>query len=141
MGSTIVAVVADADILAVCSAGDSCGYRIRDGNLRQVTTDDSWVQTALSGGLLEQDQARNHPMKNLITKALGARETIELDAFEAPLQEGDVYLLCSDGLHGLVRDSSILEIVKTAGDDLEGRGARSNPKTSAVSPRESEQEG
>ena len=120
MGSTIVAVVADADILAVCSAGDSRSYRIRDGNLRQVTTDDSWVQTALSGGLLEQDQARNHPMKNLITKALGARETIELDAFEAPLQEGDVYLLCSDGLHGLVRDSSILEIVKTAGDDLEG---------------------
>lgn len=120
MGSTIVAAFADADVLTVCSAGDSRGYRIRDGNLHQITTDDSWVQAAVSEGLLKSEQVRNHPMKSLITKALGSRESIELDLVEEPLQEGDVYLLCSDGLHGMVRDSRILEIVKTAADDLEG---------------------
>ena len=120
MGSTIVAAFADADVLTVCSAGDSRVYRIRDGNLHQLTTDDSWVQTALSERLLNPDQVRHHPMKSLITKALGARQTIELDTSEEPLQEGDVFLLCSDGLHDMVRDSSIVEIVKTAGDDLEG---------------------
>lgn len=120
MGSTVAAVSVYADVLTVCSAGDSRGYRIRNGNLCQVTTDDSWVQAALAGGLLKDEQARTHPLKSLITKALGAQETIELETLEEPLQDGDVYLLCSDGLHAMVRDATILEIVMTAGDDLEG---------------------
>jgi protein phosphatase len=120
MGTTIVAALAEDNVLTVGSAGDSRVYRIRRNEIRQLTTDDSWVQAALEKGVLNRDQLRNHAMRNVITKAIGANEDIEPRIIEEPLEPGDLCLLCSDGLHGIIGDYEILELVRSAGDDLKG---------------------
>lgn len=118
MGTTIVAALAGGDVLTLCSAGDSRAYRIRQGRLQQITVDDSWVHAAFSEGMLNSEEIQEHPMKNIITKAVGAKEMIELPVIEETLQEGDLCLLCSDGLHGMVSDLRMLEIVLAAQSDL-----------------------
>jgi protein phosphatase len=119
MGTTIVAGLVEDDHITLCGAGDSRAYRLRGDALDQITTDDSWVQVALTEGLLQADEAENHPMKNIITKAVGAKQNIELTVHEEPLEDGDVYLLCTDGLHGMVAEARILEILRDKKDDLE----------------------
>ena len=119
MGTTIVAALAEDAVLTFCSAGDSRAYRIREKHLDQITTDDSWVQAAFSAGALDPERFEDHPMRNVVTKAVGAKETIDVEILEAPLKEGDLYLLCSDGLHGMVHGSKILEIVLAAGMNLQ----------------------
>jgi protein phosphatase len=119
MGTTIVAGLVEDDNITLCGAGDSRAYRLRGDALDQITTDDSWVQVALTEGLLQADEAENHPMKNIITKAVGAKQNIELTVYEEGLEDGDVYLLCTDGLHGMVAEAEILEILKGKTDDLE----------------------
>ena len=76
MGTTIVAGLAEDASLILCGAGDSRAYRLRGDTLEQITVDDSWVQVALSEGLLQADEAENHPMKNIITKAVGRSKTL-----------------------------------------------------------------
>jgi len=121
MGTTIVAALVEDAVLTLCGAGDSRAYRIRENQLDQITTDDSWVQAAVSAGAMTHERFQEHPMRNIITKAVGAKEAIELEILETPLQEGDLYLLCSDGLHGMIDDSRILEIVSgTHGNLQEG---------------------
>jgi serine/threonine protein phosphatase PrpC len=112
MGTTIVAGLVEDDAITICGAGDSRAYRLRSDAFDQITTDDSWVQVALTEGLLQADEAENHPMKNIITKAVGAKQNIELTVYEEMLEDGDVYLLCTDGLHGMVTEGTILEILK-----------------------------
>ncbi|MGH9461249.1 MAG: Stp1/IreP family PP2C-type Ser/Thr phosphatase [Vicinamibacteria bacterium] len=119
MGTTIVAGLVEDDHITLCAAGDSRAYRFRGDALDQITTDDSWVQVALTEGLLQADEAENHPMKNIITKAVGAKQNIELTVYEEPLKDGDVYLLCTDGLHGMVAEAKLLEILRDKKDDLE----------------------
>jgi protein phosphatase len=111
MGSTIVAAIFDGDRVTVCSAGDSRAYRIRGGEIEQLTEDDSWVQVALSQGLTTAEQARNHPMRNLITKAIGAEESIHPQLLEETVEEGDLYLICSDGLNKALDDATLLHSV------------------------------
>ena len=98
---------------------DSRAYRLRNDAFDQITTDDSWVQVALAEGLLQADEAQNHPMKNIITKAVGAKQNIELTVQEEALEDGDIYLLCTDGLHGMLTEAEILEVLTTKQDDLE----------------------
>ena len=119
MGTTIVTVLAEHGVLTFCSAGDSRVYRIRDRGIEQITTDDSWIQAAVLAGATINDRLQQHPMRNLVTKAVGAKETIDLDIAETPFRNGDLYLLCSDGLHGMVPDGKILEIVLATEGDLE----------------------
>lgn len=119
MGTTIVAALAVNDVMTICSAGDSRAYRIRGDQIEQLTTDDSLVQAAVSQGVLASEDLRSHPMKNIITKALGARETIDPTLLEEHFESDDLYLLCSDGLHGMVSDDIVLEILRGAEDDLE----------------------
>jgi protein phosphatase len=109
MGSTIVAAIFDGDRLTICSAGDSRAYRVRAGEVEQLTEDDSWVQVALSQGLTTAEQARNHPMRNLITKAIGAEESIHPQLVEELVAEGDLYLLCSDGLYKALDEATVLQ--------------------------------
>ena len=118
MGTTIVAALAEADVVTLCSAGDSRAYRLRGQELQQITTDDSWTQVATSKGILKSENVENYPMKNILTKALGLRETIELSPSDETMEEGDLYLLCSDGLHGMLSDSGIRDILLGAEDDL-----------------------
>jgi protein phosphatase len=107
MGTTVVAALVSGNVMTLCSAGDSRCYLVRDGALQQLTQDDSWVSAALGEGILNSDDVERHPLRNVITKAVGARDSIELETQEHTLQAGDVALLCSDGLHGMVSDEEI----------------------------------
>jgi serine/threonine protein phosphatase PrpC len=79
MGTTVVALVVSGDRMTIGSAGDSRCYLVRDGALRQLTRDDSWVSAALGEGILNSGDVEHHPLRNVITKAVGARDTIDLD--------------------------------------------------------------
>jgi len=124
MGTTVVAAVVSANVLTIGSAGDSRCYLARGGELKQLTRDDSWVSAALGEGILNSDDVEHHPLRNVITKAVGARDTIDLDVIEHPLQPGDVAMLCSDGLHGMINDQEISRILGTGGEPLEDVSAR-----------------
>ena len=119
MGTTIVPGLAEDASLILCGAGDSRAYRLRGDTLDQITVDDSWVQVALSEGLLQADEAENHPMKNIITKAVGAKQNIDLTVQEETLEDGDLYLLCTDGLHGMLNHTGIVEILRAKKHNLE----------------------
>ena len=108
MGTTAVAALVSENVLTVGSAGDSRCYLVRGGKLTQLTRDDSWVSAALGEGILNPDEIDHHPLRNVITKAVGAKETIELDVVEQKLEPGDVALICSDGLHAMLSDDQIL---------------------------------
>jgi PPM family protein phosphatase len=111
MGTTIVAALVTGNVMTVGSAGDSRCYLVRDAKLTQLTRDDSWVSAALGEGILNSDEIDRHPLRNVITKAVGAKDTIELDVIEHRLQNGDIAMLCSDGLHAMLTDDQILQTV------------------------------
>jgi protein phosphatase len=110
-GSTIVALLVFEDNFAVIWAGDSRIYRLRDGRLEQLTRDHSYVQELVERGQLAPDQARAHPLANRITRAIGADPQLHLDVIDGRLEPGDQFLLCSDGLTGVVEDSAIAALL------------------------------
>jgi protein phosphatase len=124
MGTTVVTALISGDVMTIGSAGDSRCYRVRGGELKQLTRDDSWVSAALGEGILNSDDVEHHPLRNVITKAVGARDAIDLDVLEHDLQPGDLVMLCSDGLHGMISDQEIGKILLAAGDSLEEASAR-----------------
>jgi serine/threonine protein phosphatase PrpC len=109
MGTTAVAALVSGSVMTVGSAGDSRCYLLRDGALSQITRDDSWVSAAWAEGILSSEEIERHPLRNVITKAIGAKEAIEIEIVEHSLQAGDVALLCSDGLHSMINDEAILK--------------------------------
>lgn len=119
MGTTIVAALVNETSISFVSAGDSRAYRLRADNFRQMTIDDSWVQAAVDEGVLLPEEAESHPMKNIITKAVGAKENLDLSVEEHELEDNDLYLLCSDGLHGMIPERVIAEMVSDSNDSLE----------------------
>jgi protein phosphatase len=123
MGTTVVASIVTGQLLTIASAGDSRCYLVRAGELKQLTRDDSWVSAALGEGILNSDDVEHHPLRNVITKAVGARDTIDLDVVEHQLEPGDLILLCSDGLHGMINDQEISRILGAADAALEDASA------------------
>lgn len=121
MGTTVVAaLVTETDrLLTVGSAGDSRCYVLRGGELKQITTDDSWVSAAWAEGILSAEEIERHPLKNVITKAVGAKDSIEIDVVEHKLEPGDLVLICSDGLHSMINDQAIREVLVARGASLE----------------------
>jgi serine/threonine protein phosphatase PrpC len=119
MGTTAVATILSGNVLTVGSAGDSRCYLLRDGSLQQITRDDSWVSVAAAQGILNAQEIEQHPLKNVITKAIGAKESIDIEVSEQRLQNGDVVMLCSDGLHGMVHDDHMLGILHPFPGSLE----------------------
>ncbi len=111
MGTTLVACTVIDNILYVANVGDSRLYLL-DDRIEQITVDHSLVQEMVQRGQITRDQARIHPDKNVITRAVGVRGKLRVDFFDVTLNEGDVALLCSDGLSGMVPDSEILRIVR-----------------------------
>lgn len=107
MGTTAVAALVSGNVMTVGSAGDSRCYLMRDGKLTQLTRDDSWVSAAWAEGILSSQEIEKHPLRNVITKAVGAKDTLDLDIVEHHFQNGDVALLCSDGLHSMIGDEAI----------------------------------
>ncbi len=124
MGTTVVTALISGDVMTVGSAGDSRCYLVRGGELKQLTRDDSWVSAALGEGILNSDDVEHHPLRNVITKAVGARDAIDLDVLVHDLQPGDLVMLCSDGLHGMVSDQEIGRILQSSLDSLEEVSAR-----------------
>jgi protein phosphatase len=112
MGSTIVAVLIENDSFSIGHAGDSRIYRIRPGEIRQLTRDHSLVMEQVRRGMLTQEEAQNSEMQNIIIRALGPEETVQVDLDDLTAQPGDLLLLCSDGLNRHVSDDSILDIAQ-----------------------------
>ena len=94
--------------------GDSRLYLLRSGTLRQLTEDHSYVETLVRRGELSAEAARTHPMKNVLTQAVGAMDDIQVDAGNFPVQGGDIFLLCTDGLTNMVDDATIAKILQNA---------------------------
>lgn len=114
MGTTIVIATCIGKYLEVANVGDSRLYLVND-RIEQVTIDHSLVEEMIQRGGIDRKSARNHPDKNIITRALGARNTIEADFFNLELEAGDIVLLCSDGLTNMVEDEDIRRILKSGG--------------------------
>jgi protein phosphatase len=113
MGTTVVAALFDERRVTLVHVGDSRAYLLRDSELRRLTDDHSWVQEQVNAGILSEEEARSHPLKNVVTRALGGGAHVAVDLIELPVGEGDRYLLCSDGLTGMVSDEEILEALSS----------------------------
>ncbi len=118
MGTTLVAGIFTDNKLVVGHIGDSRMYRLRDKTLIQLTEDHSLVQEQINAGLITEKQAKLANNKNLVTRALGVDPEVEMDLQELEVEEGDLYLLCSDGLSDLVNDAEITEILLEANDNI-----------------------
>ena len=108
MGTTMVAALAGAAEAVILNEGDSRAYHINSEGIVLVTRDHSLVEDLVERGELTREQARTHPHKNLITRALGAEPELRADCFRQPLAEGDYLLLCSDGLSNVVNEQEML---------------------------------
>ena len=104
--------------------GDSRCYRLRDGQLVQLSTDHSLVQELVRNGTITQEEARNHPYKNIITRALGADEQVQVDAHDLQLSRSDVFLLCSDGLTDYLTDEELQDILLEQETDLQQKARK-----------------
>lgn len=124
MGTTLVAAVFTDNKLVVGHIGDSRLYRLRDFSLTQLTEDHSLLQEQLNAGLITPQQAKVSVNKNLVTRALGIDEEVDLEVQEFAVEVGDIYLLCSDGLTDLVEDDMIGQILIDANGNIEHAAAR-----------------
>ncbi len=116
MGTTMTAALVRDDHLDVIHVGDSRAYLWRDGVLRQVTEDHSVVGELVRRGSITAEEAENHPHRNVITRALGAEAEVQADTVSTGLREGDVVLLCSDGLSSYVAEADIAAVLADAGN-------------------------
>lgn len=121
MGTTMVGAVVEDSTAYIVNIGDSRLYHMRD-SLRQITVDHSLVEEMVQSGEIQKEEMRTHPNKNIITRALGTAATVQPDCFEIEVKEGDVLLLCSDGLSNMLEDDRIEHIVKENIEDMEAAG-------------------
>ncbi len=141
MGTTIVALAIKDWQFAVLWVGDSRAYLLRNGQLVQLTQDHTQVQMMVGRGLIDAADAESHPMSHVLSRAVGVQEALELDVIVEDIRPGDVLLLCSDGVHNLLRDAEIVARIQY-GNLEEGleeiirlcleRGAPDNATTIAV---------
>lgn len=111
MGTTVSAIIVAGTRYLIGQVGDSRVYLLRDGALRQLTKDHSYVQEQVDAGLLTPEQARYHPYSNVITRCVGAGEEVEPDTFSGEIKAGDVFLVASDGLTGMVDDRRLQQLL------------------------------
>ena len=118
MGTTVVAATIKDDLLYVANVGDSRLYIMND-SITQITRDHSLVEEMVQMGGLDRKEARVHPDKNIITRAVGVQEYVEVDFFQVELKEGDLILMCSDGLTNMLEDEEIRMILEGQRDIVE----------------------
>lgn len=123
MGTTVVAATVADTLLQVANVGDSRLYIANKNGIRQITRDHSLVEEMVRMGGIDRQAARSHPDKNIITRAVGALDTVEADFFRVDLKAGDLILLCSDGLTNMLEDEDIWEILENDGS-LSEKGRR-----------------
>jgi len=117
MGTTVTLLWAAPEEMILAQVGDSRCYLFRDGKLEQMSHDHSLVEQLLSEGLITPEEAAHHPYRNVITRAVGTAMGVEVDISTFPRKAGDVWLLCSDGLHSMVEKERMAELLKN--DDLQ----------------------
>ena len=118
MGTTLVAATVVGNTLYFANVGDSRLYLIND-KIRQLSKDHSLVEEMVRLGGIKAEEARNHPDKNIITRAIGVKEDVEPDIYEYRLKKGDMILMCTDGLSNMVEDEDMFNIVKGSRDVVE----------------------
>lgn len=121
MGTTMVVATIVGNYAYVANVGDSRLYVVQ-GQIRQVTRDHSLVQEMVRLGEINAEEARNHPDKNIITRALGAEKTVDVDFFDLKLEPGNTILMCSDGLSNMVEDRKMEEIITNPDKDITWKG-------------------
>ena len=120
MGTTLVALLLAGDAAFVAHAGDSRLYRLRDGEFRALTEDHSVVALLVRNGSISPEEARDHPKRNQIMRALGVHDEIEFELAPVDVASGDTYLLCSDGLHSMLPDDDLRTLAERAPDPHTG---------------------
>lgn len=118
MGTTLVSLFLKSGIAYIGHVGDSRAYLVRGGDISRLTVDHSWVNTQIQAGTMTPETAKTHPLRNVITRALGSEEDVSVDIIEIPVEEEDTYILCSDGLSSMLEDREILRIMEEGGDDI-----------------------
>jgi protein phosphatase len=124
MGTTITAALVEGTKVTFGHVGDSRAYLLRDGVMEQLTEDHSLVNELMKSGKLSAEEAETHPQRSVITRALGTDPDVDVDTFVVEAHEGDLFLICSDGLTTMVGDEEILELLEKYHDDLD-RAAKS----------------
>lgn len=119
MGTTVTAVIVDENKACIANVGDSRVYHIRGNDISQVTEDHSLVSEQIKAGILTEEEAKKHKLKNIITRSVGYQEEVEADLFYLDLEPGDSLVMCTDGLTNLVEDSFIYDTVKKSSGNLE----------------------
>jgi protein phosphatase len=118
MATTVAAVLVDGDVANLAHVGDSRVYLYRGETLSQLTSDHSWVNEQLQSGTISAEQARHHPFRNVVTRALGGRPDLVVEMQIQQVQPGDLLLLCSDGLTTMLTDDQIAGILRDEGADV-----------------------
>lgn len=111
MGTTVVAAIADEKQVFIAHVGDSRGYMVTSDTIRQVTRDHSIVQAMVEKGQLTQSEAKNHPRKHFLTRALGVEETVDCEFTQCDFPEGGIFLICTDGLTNMVETDDIYAVI------------------------------
>ena len=112
MGTTLSVLWMSDNFVYIGHVGDSRVYLLRDGEFKQMTLDHSLVEQLVREGALTEEEAQNHPMRNIITRAIGTDESVEVDVVVEERRKGDLWLACSDGLHGLVDDRQMRDALR-----------------------------
>jgi len=120
MGTTVVALSYLDDDAVIGHVGDSRLYLLRRSELQRMTSDHSWVNEQVKLGLMSDDMAQRHPMRNIVTRALGSRSDVAVDVSTVRIEPGDLFLLCSDGLNTMLTDVEIEHSLKAHRNDPEG---------------------
>jgi len=119
MGTTVVAGLLNEEILSLAHVGDSRAYLFREGKLSRLTDDHSWVHEQIAAGILTEEEAKSHPLKNVVTRALGGGPTVSPDLQELSFSARDRFLFCSDGLTTMLSDENIEELAQENEDPQE----------------------
>lgn len=118
MGTTVVASIVSSNMVYTASVGDSRGYLYTKKKLKQITRDHSLVYDLISNGLITKEEARLHPQRNVITRAVGSEESVLVDTFVNSLEKNDIILLCSDGLYSMMPEELIQDVLKSNCDNI-----------------------
>jgi PPM family protein phosphatase len=118
MGTTMTVALVEGMTVAIGHVGDSRAYLVRGEQMEQLTEDHSLVNELLKSGKLSEEEAQIHPQRSVITRAVGTDPDVDVDGFTIEAEDGDVFLICSDGLSDMVEDEDILELVHEHRDDL-----------------------
>jgi protein phosphatase len=115
MGTTITAAYVDVEDVAIAHVGDSRAYRWRDGELERLTDDHSLVEELIRQGKLTAEEAEDHPQRSIVTRALGPEPDVQVDTRTVPARDGDLFLLCSDGLTGMIGEAGLTRVLAAGG--------------------------